>query len=182
MRGTDPVSARRTFKAACAALAQAVEDGACGGWGISAWDTATPALIVSGSSLEARPDVLMIRAGLTVSARHLRASRDLIRALRPNAAWGMSPFGGAPQDPLWNIIDARDFIQDGTAHDRYQAAFRVAAELPQVELVVTGTRDHEHLRQLSMASTLRVNSAMIGRYTTLLESRALIPVDATHPG
>jgi hypothetical protein len=75
------------------------------------------------------PDVLMIRSGLTVSARQLRAARALIQVLRPGATWGMSPFGGAARDPVWAGINARQFLRAGCPASALQAALRVATLL-----------------------------------------------------
>lgn len=175
LRDTDPVSACRALESACAALAQAADVNECGGWGISTWDAATLGPIAAGLPAHVRPDALMTRAGLTVSVRQLRAARDLARRLRPRSAWGMSPFGGAPRDPIWNVIDARDFLIAGARHARHQAAFRVACELPRVDLVIAGTSDPAHLRELVAASRLSVDHATIGRYVSLLEARASAP-------
>lgn len=176
LKESSPAAARRSLEAACAALAQTAEDGACGGWGISAWDAASLVPVVTALPLQARPDVLMVRAGLTVSARQLRSARDLIRALRPRTTWGMSPFGGAPRDPVWDAIDAGEFLRNCPPHDRHQAAFRVAACLPPVDLVMVGTSSPDHLRKLATAAGFPVDEAMIDRYTVLLDARTPVRV------
>lgn len=176
LKESSRAAARQVLEAACAALVQATEYGACGGWGISTWDAAALVPVVTAPPLQARPDVLMVRAGLTVSARQLRGARDLIRTLRPRTTWGMSPFGGAPQDLVRDAINTDEFLQGSPAHDRHQAAFRVAADLPPVELVMVGTSNPGHLRELVTAASFPVDKAMIDRYTVLLDAKAPVRV------
>ncbi|HEV3379775.1 MAG TPA: aldo/keto reductase, partial [Trebonia sp.] len=150
----DPASARRSLAASCAALAEAAAEGVCAGWGISTWDAAGILEAAAGLAGQIRPDVLMIRSGLTVSARQLGAARVLIQALRPGAAWGMSPFGGAARDPVWTNVSTTQFLRAGHHSSPHQAGLRVACELPPVDLVVAGTSDRDHLRQLAEAIRL----------------------------
>lgn len=172
LRDTGPAASREALAEGCATLARAAAVGLCHGWGISCWDAI--ALLPAAVSLDwqVAPYVLMTRAGLTVSARQLCASRVLIQSLRPRAVWGMSPFGGAPRDPIWTAIDARQFLREGRHLDSHQAAFRVACELPPVDLVVVGTSDCRHLQQLASVTSLSVDEVALGRYVALLDARA----------
>lgn len=176
-----PAPARRALEDACGALAQAARENACGGWGISAWDAAALAPVAAGLPGHVRPDVVMTRAGLTVSARQLHAARDLVRALHPRTAWGMSPFGGAPRDPIWDAIDASAFVAEGPRHDRYQAAFRAACELPPVDLLIAGTGDRSHLARLAEAARLPVDHVTVDRYVALLDAQASVPAPRDGP-
>lgn len=172
LAGKSPDSACRSLAAASTAVAQAARENGCRGWGISTWDAAALMPAAGQGSGAARPDVLMVRAGLTVSARQLRAVRNLTCILSPRRTWGMSPFGGAPRDPVWAEINPAQFLLEGSRADPHEAAFRVARELPPADLVVAGTGDPGHLRRLVTAGALPVNSAAVRRYVALLDSRA----------
>jgi aryl-alcohol dehydrogenase-like predicted oxidoreductase len=171
LRDIDPACARGLLAAACAALASVTAEGVCAGWGISAWDAAGILPAAAGLAGQIAPDVLMIRSGLTVSARQLRAARALIQVLRPGETWGMSPFGGSPRDPVWADVNARQFLRAGHQPSPHQAALRAACELPPVDLVLAGTSDRGHLRQLAESIRLPVDHEMIAGYAALLDAK-----------
>ena len=143
----------------------------CSEWGLSSWDPATlPDLI---DATMPSPAVLMIRSGLTVGTGTLDAAETLANRWKPQAVWGMSPFGGDADDPLWEAFDPRIFLQ-GPSEDtsRVQAAFRLAYHLPPVDAVAVGADDPAHLRQLLDALPSRIDSATVHQYRSLLRERA----------
>ena len=116
----------------------------------------------------------MTRAGLTVGAAVLDAAEALAEtlSLERESRWGMSPFGGIPKtDPVWSAIDARGFLRGEERYTNHQSAFRLAYELPPVALVVVGTDDASHLRDLVRACALEVDADKVRRYRALLRAR-----------
>jgi aryl-alcohol dehydrogenase-like predicted oxidoreductase len=163
--------AAEALATACGALREAAMRGLCGAWGIASWDPLRlPALI---DATMPRPDVVMVHAGLTVNSAVLDAAETLTAQWKPNARWGMSPFGGDADDPVWQTFDPRIFLQ-GPADDmsRLQAAFRLAYQLPPVDTVAVGTDNPAHLRELLNALPRKVNSTAIHQYRSLLRQRA----------
>jgi hypothetical protein len=63
---------------------------------------------------------------------------------------------------------ATQLLRAGHHSSPHQAGLRVACELPPVDLVVAGTSDRDHLRQLAEAIRLPVNHKTIDGYTALL--------------
>lgn len=163
--------AAEALATACNALQEAATRGLCGAWGVASWDPSRlPELI---DTTTPRPDVLMARAGLTVSTTVLDAAETLIAQWKPNARWGMSPFAGETADPVWQTFDPRIFLQ-GPSDDmsRLQAAFRLAYHLPPVDTVAVGTDNPTHLRELLNALPRKVDSTAIRRYRSLLREGA----------
>ncbi|MFE2107783.1 aldo/keto reductase [Kitasatospora sp. NPDC059463] len=151
---------------ACAVLAEAVEQGKCGSWGISSWD---PRPLVGRDAL--RPDVLMVRSGLLVSGGVLAAAEALVTAWRPTRVRGMSPFGGSAADPVWQKVNPRVFLRSPDATP-VQAAFRVAFALPKVEAVAVGTDDADHLRELCDGLEHEIDTDVVRAYRKLLRRSA----------
>ncbi len=163
--------ATEALASACGALQGAAARGLCGAWGVASWHPSRlPELI---DATTPRPDVLMVRAGLTVNSAVLDASETLTAQWKPNAWWGMSPFAGSPDDPVWQTFDPRIFLQ-GPADDmsRLQAAFRLAYHLPPVTAVAVGADNPAHLRELLNALPRKVDSTAIHEYRSLLRERA----------
>ncbi|MEC3995275.1 aldo/keto reductase [Actinacidiphila sp. DG2A-62] len=163
--------AAEALATACDALREAATRGLCGAWGIASWDPSRlPELI---DTTTPRPDVLMTRTGLTANSAMLDAAETLTAQWKPNARWGMSPFGGNTDDPVWQTFDPRIFLQ-GPSDDmsRLQAAFRLAYHLPPVTTVAVGTDNPTHLRELLNALPRKVDSTAIHQYRSLLRERA----------
>lgn len=160
---------------ACAALDQCTRAGKCMAWGISTWDP-RPVVAVAGGHGAAipRPAVLMFRAGLLVGGDVLSASEALSDefGIQTWARWGMSPFGGDTADPVWQQVDSRMFITDDVACTREQAAFRIAAELPEVGQLAVGTDSLSHLRDLLAAAALEPNWKVLTAYRELIGAPA----------
>lgn len=167
----NPERSAPQFEAACEELIRLRDAGLCGAWGISTWD---PTALL-GQRAPERPDVLMVRCGLTVSTRILAAGEQLAEQLRPWEVRGMSPFGGSTSDAIWNRVDPTLFLDPAsreTAPTRPQAALAVAFTVPQTAAVAVGTRDADHLQQLhAAAATLRADPDIVRRYRTLLADR-----------
>jgi aryl-alcohol dehydrogenase-like predicted oxidoreductase len=169
VQSRDP--AAKALASACDALQEATAKGLCRAWGIASWDPSRlPGLI---DTTTPRPNVLMVRTGLTVNSAVLDAAETLTAQWKPNARWGMSPFGGGADDPVWQTFDPRIFLQ-GPADDmsRPQAAFRLAYHLPPVTTVAVGTDNPAHLRELLNALPRKVDSTAIHQYRELLRERA----------
>jgi aryl-alcohol dehydrogenase-like predicted oxidoreductase len=164
----DPDGARGVLAEACAVLAEAVGARRSGGWGIASWN---PGPVLE-SVTALRPDVLMIRAGLSVGAHQLAISEELVKRLAPRVVWGMSPFAGSASDPVWREVNARQFLQAGQDCTDQQAVLRTAFALPDVDLVAVGTSDTGHLRELVAATELEIDQEMIARYRELLAIRS----------
>lgn len=155
------------FAAACDALRTATARGLCSSWGVSTWDP-TPLTDLIDRTMP-RPDVLMVRAGLTVGATALDAAEALSARWQPGSVWGMSPFGGDAGDPVWSAFDPRFFLREPTAQvTALQAAFRVSYDVPTVGTVAVGTDSPDHLRELLDVLGHEVDRAAIHRFRALL--------------
>lgn len=164
------------LSAACAELAEAKSAGLCGEWGISSWNPAPvlAALAADEGVAVPRPDVVMVRAGMLVSADALDFAEELFGLLNVPFAgrWGMSPFGGHARDPIWNEINARTILDGQPRCNQHQAAFRLAYALPTVQRVAVGADNPNHLRDLITATTLDVDRERLSTYRTLLREYA----------
>ncbi|WP_340378710.1 aldo/keto reductase [Streptomyces sp. SS7] len=163
---------REILAHAFAALDEATSKGLCGTWGVASWDpTLLSSLVDPGMP---KPSVLMVRAGLLVGTRTLTAVDVLATAwgLDDTVLWGMSPFGGSTDAPVWERVDPRVFLRDGDKASRVQAAFRAAYHLPQVQAVCVGTDEPAHLGELVDALAWDVDEVAIHEYRDLLRSRA----------
>ncbi|MDF3290155.1 aldo/keto reductase [Streptomyces silvisoli] len=158
------------LEAACSTLADACAQGLCDRWGISSWDPRR--LVVPAQRGLPRPDVLMARAGLLVSADILDAAERLAERLRPTELWGMSPFGGSTAAAVWDGFDSRIFLREPRTSTPIQAAFRAAYRLPSVGAVAVGTDNPDHLGELTDALNLEVDDNMIHQYRELLRTRS----------
>ena len=70
----------------------------------------------------------MLRAGLTVTAGELAAGEQLAARLALGRAqlWGMAPFGGVAEDPVWTAAVTSPLLSRAPECTPIQAAFRVA--------------------------------------------------------
>lgn len=141
--------------------------GLCQTWGLSSWN---PQPLLEFAP-RAEPDVLMVRAGLTVPAGDLDAAEQLAVRLQPTQLWGMAPFGGNAADPVWSAVNTGQFLEAGQDVTGLEAAFATAFEIPQVTAVAVGTRDPRHLEELRRAAELRTNPNTVARYRTLITRR-----------
>ncbi|MEV5592882.1 aldo/keto reductase [Streptomyces sp. NPDC052496] len=162
---------RDVLAQACAALDEVTAKGLCGAWGVATWNPSPLLGLIDARA--PRPSVLMIRAGLMVGSRTLDASDALTAAwgLDDGRVWGMSPFGGSTDAPVWERIDPRVFLQPGSRLSRVEAAFRVAYRLPRVGTIAVGTDEPAHLGKLIGALNGEVDEQAIHQYRSLLRHR-----------
>jgi pyridoxine 4-dehydrogenase len=157
---------------ATSVLADMARRGWCAQWGIATWDADILWRVVDSAGEDAipAPGVLMTRAGLLARSAVLDASIALAERFRIPAScrWGMSPFGGDTRDSVWEAVDPRMLLRPGQDATRWQAALRVAFDLPGAARVAVGTSDPAHLRQLATAPDLRIDSDQLDRYRRLL--------------
>ncbi len=166
-----PSHNRDALAQACTALDDATLNGLCGAWGVASWDPSPLPEVVDATM--PKPSVLMVRVGLLVGIRTLEAADALSAAwgVDVRTKWGMSPFGGSTNSSVWDRIDPRVFLRDGSDLTRVQAAFRAAYHLPQVGTVAVGTDEPAHLSQLIDALTEEVDEQAIDEYRHLLRDR-----------
>ncbi|MFF5366520.1 aldo/keto reductase [Streptomyces sp. NPDC013187] len=153
---------------ACATLEAAVAKGLCAAWGVASWNPLPLLSVIDPTG--PRPAVLMVRAGLMVGARTLDAADALTKVwgLEDAKLWGMSPFGGSTSTRVWDKIDPRVFLRDGSRLSRLQAAFRTAYHLPRVGCVAVGTDEPAHLSELVEALAGGVDERTVAEYRSLL--------------
>ena len=174
-----PVEAHDRLTTACSVLVDAKASRMCGSWGIASWDVVPllSALETDDESLVPPPDVVMVRAGLSVDDAGLGASEAVAARLGVDRArlWGMSPFGGSTTDEVWRVASIRSLLRPGQHCSNMQAAFRAAYELPQVHHMAVGTRSAEHLSELVAATTLGIDDHALSRYRGLISTAASSP-------
>lgn len=165
-----PPSLTKSLGAAAEALVQAVHDGLADRWGISVW---RPDLVCEAlRRTNIRPDVLMTRAGLGVSADAMAAANHC----RDAVTWsgiefrGMAPFGGLRAARLLRATDLTPFV--GGPSTNAQAALRVSFELPEVKMVAFGTSNPVHMREAMAACAMGVDHEQVNAY------RGILPVQA----
>lgn len=170
LSGMALAEAADVLPAACFVLAELAAFGLCDRWGIATWRPAEllPAFRQQPSS--PTPEVLMVRAGLTVDAATLDAADRLATLLGVDQAnrWGMSPFAGSTTAPAWRRTNLAPFLEPGQPHTPLQAACRLAYELPRVSHLAVGTDNPAHLRELVAATELVVSAQAIDRYRQLI--------------
>lgn len=164
------------LSAACEVFAEAKAAGLCREWGISLWAPGPVLAALTRVPLSAvpRPDVVMVRAGLLARAEALDQADQLFEVMNVplSGRWGMSPYGGHASDALWNEVNARTLLDGAPPCNQYQAAFRLAYELPVVQRVAVGTNNPEHLRELVTSTAFPVRDETISTYRTLLRANA----------
>lgn len=166
-----PARGRESLTQACATLEEATTHGLCGAWGVASWNPSPMQGLIDATT--PRPSVFMVRAGLLVGIRTLDAA-DAVAAswgLDQSMVWGMSPFGGSTNAPVWDRIDPRVLLRDGAGLSRTQAAFRAAYELPKVGALAVGTDDPAHLSDLIDALAGENDERAIQQYRNLLRDR-----------
>ncbi|MFD6072865.1 aldo/keto reductase [Amycolatopsis lurida] len=172
LSGLGPAESYDRLAAACAVLSEAAQSGLCGAWGVATWDPRPVVAAVEYDVSGIRPEVVLLRAGLSVAAPILNAGTSLCQrvGVASNHRWGMSPFAGNTADTAWAALDLRAFLAADQACSTPQAAFRLAYELPVVTRVAVGTSSPAHLRELVAATALTVSSAAIARYRELISA------------
>ena len=177
LSGLSPDEGSDRFARACATLADAVRSGLARGWGLATWDPRPVATTILGGTLDHVPEVLLVRAGLTVPDVVLTAAETISAACRiaPQMRWGMSPFAGNTTEPVWQCADLSAFTPSHRQTPAIPVAFRLGYELPSVTRLAVGTRDRAHLTDLIAAIDIDIDSDAITQY------RQLIRTDTTAP-
>ncbi|MBL7495966.1 aldo/keto reductase [Frankia sp. CNm7] len=176
---------RDLFLAAAATMDEEARAGTTRAWGVSTWDARPLALALSAvgaTGAAPRPARLMHRSGVLVSPGVLAATDEIAGLLRVDAAdrWGMSPFGGDTRPPFWEKLRLTPLLGSPppAGVDTFQAAFRLAYELPPVTRVAVSANDPGHLDRLLDAVRLPVDPARVDQYRDLL-GRPPRPAHAT---
>jgi pyridoxine 4-dehydrogenase len=164
----NPECSPHQFQQACGALSALRDAGLCRAWGLSSWD---PRPLVELAD-DAEPDVLMVRAGLTVPAPVVDAAEQLAATLRAKRLWGMAPFGGNSADPVWKTVGTGLFLVPDQEATPLAAGLAAAFAIPHVEQVAVGTSNAHHLAELVAACGLTTNQQTIERYRALLRRTA----------
>lgn len=172
--GMAPAEAADALRAACWVLAELAAFGLYDRWGIATWRPAELLPALSRQPGWPTPDLLMVRAGLTVDAATLDAADRLTTLLGVDPAnrWGMSPFAGSTSETAWRSTNLAAFLEPGQPHTPIQAACRLAYELPRVSHLAVGTNNPAHLRELVAATELAVSAQAIDRYRQLISPAA----------
>ncbi|MCS0638354.1 aldo/keto reductase [Streptomyces sp. LP05-1] len=168
----NPEHAPAGLAAACDTLAACRDAGLCAAWGIAAWNPSP--LLSAAAGIDVRPDVLMVRAGLAVRGDVLDAAERLTLALGAADRWGMAPFAGNPNDPVWSKVDATVFLEPGqrASASRVQAGLAAAFALPAVSRIAVGTSSPQHLDELAAAVRYAAGPAVVDEYRELLRAGA----------
>lgn len=167
----NPEQSPTRFQRACAALAWMQAEGLVRAWGVSSWD---PRPLIHRNYQGPTPDVLMLRAGLTVPSAVLEAGERLTAAMAPTEVWGMAPFGHRATDPVWTALDVGPFLAPGQEATIVEGAFAVAYQVPDVVRMAVGTTRVDHLAQLNTARMLHVDTTAIARYRALIHREATV--------
>lgn len=164
----NPERSDHGFEEACQALSELRDAGYCRAWGFSTWNSRK----LAGHAWEIpRPDVVMVRAGLTVPTSELDGAERLTRQVDARALWGMAPFGGDAGNSLWARVDTTLFLSPGQRASGIQATVAVALAVPPVTRLAVGTASPAHLEEIVRAESLTVSAGTVDRYRTLLRSR-----------
>ncbi|MFE2430683.1 aldo/keto reductase [Streptomyces sp. NPDC059373] len=156
---------------ACAALSQMRDQGLCRAWGITTWD---PRPLRHATRDIPRPDVVMIRTGLTVPGAVLDAAEEFTERVNPLQRWGMAPFAGNTADPLWTTVDTALFVAPGQQATAVQAGIAAAFALPTVSRLAVGTSSPGHLAELASGARLETNAKTMTHYRVLLRRTATV--------
>lgn len=171
----NPESSVDGFATASAVLLEMREAGLCEKWGLSTWD---PRPLLDDDWEIPRPDVAMVRAGLTVSAGILNAVDELVDRAKVSELWGMAPFAGHADDPIWQTVDTSTFLASGQQGSALQAGVATAFAIPKVTRLAVGTSLVEHLTEAVGGSRLEVSTEAVTAYRALLRERATVSAGA----
>ncbi|MET9958101.1 aldo/keto reductase [Streptomyces sp. NPDC006326] len=156
--------------AACEELASCREAGLCRAWGIATWNPIP--LLAAAPSVPVVPDAVMVRAGLTVRGEVLDAAELFTAELGAGDRWGMAPFAGNPNDPIWSKVDPSMFLEPRQHASRIQAGLAAAFALPAVSRIAVGTSSPQHLDELAAAVRYTASAGAVDEYRKLLRARA----------
>lgn len=171
----NPESSVGGFADACAVLVEMREAGFCKNWGVSTWD---PRRLLDADWEIPRPDVAMVRAGLTVPVGVLEAVDELVDRTQIAELWGMAPFAGNSADPIWQTVDTSTFLASGQHGSTLQAGVAAAFAVPGVTRLAVGTSHIDHLTEVVDGSRLEVNRETVTAYRELLRQRATVSAGA----
>ncbi|MGW3493150.1 aldo/keto reductase [Streptomyces sp. NPDC001020] len=171
----NPESSVAGLANACVVLRDMREAGFCKNWGLSTWD---PRRLLEADWEIPRPDVTMVRAGLTVSAGILDAVDELVDRTQITELWGMAPFAGNAADPIWQTVDTSTFLASGQHGSTLQAGVAAAFAVPGVTRLAVGTSHVSHLTEVVDGSRLEVNREAVTAYRELLRERATVSAGA----
>jgi pyridoxine 4-dehydrogenase len=172
----NPESSVEGFADACVVLRKMRDAGLCKNWGFSTWD---PRRLLEADWAIPRPDVVMVRAGLTVSAAILNAVDELVDRAEIAELWGMAPFAGNAHDSIWQTVDTSTFLLPGQqGGSALQAGIATAFAIPEVTRLAVGTSHVEHLAEAVGGSRLEVSTERVTEYRTLLRERATVSAGA----
>lgn len=172
LRDLSKQQGRDRLTVACAVLSDAVASGLAQAWGVSSWNPQPLVDLVDATSLDSRPAVLLVRAGLTVPHPTLVAAETVATRFGISAAgrWGMSPFAGSTAQDVWRTTDLTALLAPGRRCHTVEAAFRLAFELPAVCRIAVGTSNPKHVAQLVAATDLVCSPEAIDRYRELIRA------------
>ncbi|WP_405988440.1 aldo/keto reductase [Streptomyces sp. NBC_00986] len=171
----NPESSVGGFADACAVLLEMREAGRCKNWGLSTWD---PRPLLEADWEIPRPDVAMVRAGLTVPVGILDAVDELVDRAGIAELWGMAPFAGNADDSIWQTVDTSAFLVPGQQGSTLQTGVAAAFAIPEVSRLAVGTSDIEHLAEAVGGSRLEVSTETVTAYRALLRERATVSAGA----
>ncbi|NJQ03418.1 aldo/keto reductase [Streptomyces zingiberis] len=171
----NPESSVEGFACACTVLREMRDAGLCKNWGFSTWD---PRRLLEAHWAIPRPDVVMVRAGLTVSAAILNAVDELVDRAEITELWGMAPFAGKADDSIWQTVDTSTFLLPGQQGGALQAGVATAFAIPKVTRLAVGTSVVEHLAEAVCGSRLEVSTERVTEYRALLRERATVSARA----
>ena len=171
----NPESSVGGFADACAVLLEMHGAGLCKTWGLSTWD---PRPLLDTAWEIPRPDVAMVRAGLTVPVGILDAVDELVDRAQIAELWGMAPFAGNADDSIWQTVNTSAFLVPGQQHSALQAGVAVAFAVPEVTRLAVGTSHIEHLAEAVGGARLEINTETVTAYRALLRDRATVSAGA----
>lgn len=171
----NPESSVDGFADACAVLLDLREAGLCKTWGLSTWD---PRPLLEADWEVPRPDVGMVRAGLTVPVGILDAVDELVLRAQITELWGMAPFAGNADDSIWQTVDTSTFLVPGQQHNALQTGVAAAFAIPEVSRLAVGTSHVEHLAEAVGGTRLEINTETVTAYRALLRERATVSAGA----
>ncbi|MFD5629961.1 aldo/keto reductase [Streptomyces sp. NPDC127072] len=171
----NPETSPSGFADACAVLLEMREAGFCKTWGLSTWD---PRSLLETDWEIPRPDVAMVRAGLTVPVGILDAVDEVVDRSGIPELWGMAPFAGNADDPIWQTVDTSTFLVSGQQCSTLQAGVAAAFAIPEVTRLAVGTSHLDHLAEAVSSARLEVNTETVTAYRSLLRERATVSAGA----
>ncbi|WP_405848365.1 aldo/keto reductase [Streptomyces sp. NBC_01518] len=171
----NPETSPSGFADACAVLLEMCKAGFCKTWGLSTWD---PRPLLEADWEIPRPDVAMVRAGLTVPVGILDSVDELVDRAGITDLWGMAPFAGDADDSIWQTVNTATFLIPGQQSSALQAGVAAAFAIPEVTRLAVGTSHVEHLAEAVGGAQLEINTETVTAYRSLLRERATVSAGA----